>query len=146
MIFFSYVRYRNNSPHPRCTMWIIHTSILTCGTCTKGWRGTDMYFVYRRLYGELVLIFLLHFNWSSISFYICTHLYIITVSPHVPSCSHWWNSQSLSFMIGVSVWFGASVYFLQVQLVNTALLSHALYIRFQVKRHDSVRAFNYICK
>lgn len=37
--------------------------------------------------------------------------------------------------------------FYKVKLVNkNALLSHALYICFQIKRHESVRAFNYICK
>lgn len=111
------------SPWPRCKMWIIHMWILTRGT--KGWRGRDMYFVYRRLYGELLLIFLLHFNWISMSFYIYTYnKWFVTLSllQSLVKLSRW--PPYADFMIQVFVRFAASsptVYFLQVKFMNKTL-------------------------
>ena len=85
-------------------MWIIITILIinvshelqlpdsTKGFIVGGGRGVDLYFVYRRIYGELLLIFVLYFNCHSYRKKIIFKDAFSSPPPPPPSSDSIWNS------------------------------------------------------
>lgn len=115
---------------------------------TKGFMGGlgDLYFVYRRIYGELLLIFVLYFNCHSNQKKKNLKA-LFSLPPPQIVVMYQWDFHLIFFFFFFALHTSRAVYFLINQ--TSMMLYYCMHFNFffQVKRkHESVRAFNYICK
>lgn len=115
---------------------------------TKGFGGGgDMYFVYRRIYGELLLIFVLYFN--------CEIFLNNDFFSSPPSCAVFegekiaqWELSELPFKSFSALTTTLKLcIFLWTRSVLCFTIACTLISFSRLRRtHESVRAFKYICK